>query len=361
MFSYEDLYNKVFDTSIDADRLVIISGYVGPAVVQDLKKLPYNVELYVGMYGNVISGILHKSLLKSDKMDNVSIFYTNILVHAKCYIWFKNEQIVKALIGSANFSTSGLMTPKKEVLGYIPEESFGEMLVYIDLIKQLSYSVRDYSGVERNVVRFTDDLTQTISDKEVEISLLAAKGSGSQTNIIGIATIPGEVHAGAGLNWGFSNAMPKPNDAYIKIPIEQIINNPLMFPPKSSDKINDPIDVIWDDGTEMQMLLEGKQEVDGVDYPKQISTYKSKKELGLYLRKRIGDAIGRDLIIPEELSKEEFVPKANYYKDRFITREMLESYGRTSINIKLIGDRTYYFDFSRNTDNEDQKVNIEGQ
>ena len=77
MFSYEDLYNKVFDTSIDADRLVIISGYVGPAVVQDLKKLPYNVELYVGMYGNVISGILHKSLLKSDKMDNVSIFYTN--------------------------------------------------------------------------------------------------------------------------------------------------------------------------------------------------------------------------------------------------------------------------------------------
>ena len=355
MFSYEDLYNKVFDTSIDGDRLVIISGYVGPAVVKDLKRLPYNVELYVGMYGNVISGILHKSLLKLDKIDNVSIFYTNILVHAKCYIWFKNNRIVRALIGSANFSTSGLMTPKKEVLGYIPEESFDEMLAYIDLIRQLSYSVRDYTGVERNVVRFTDDLTQTISDKEVEISLLATRGSGGQTNIVGIATNPGDVHAGAGLNWGFSNGMPKPNDAYIKIPKEQIINNPLMFPPKSND-VNDPIDVIWDDGTEMQMLLEGSQDVDGVDYPKQISTYKSKKELGLYFRKRIGDAIGKDLIIPEELSKEEFVPKANYYKDRFITKEILESYGRTSINIKLIGDRTYYFDFSRN--NSDQEVNI---
>ena len=57
MFSYENLYNKVFDTTIDSDKLVIISGYVGPAVVQDLKKLPYDVELYVGMYGNVISGI----------------------------------------------------------------------------------------------------------------------------------------------------------------------------------------------------------------------------------------------------------------------------------------------------------------
>lgn len=353
MFSYENLYDKVFDTSIDADKLVIISGYVGPAVVKDLKKLPYSVDLYVGMYGNVISGILHKSLLKSDKIENTNIFYTNILVHAKCYIWFKNCEIVRALIGSANFSTSGLMTPKKEVLGYIPAESFDEMQVYINMIKEVSYSVRDYDGVEKNVVRFTDDLTQTISDKEVEISLLASKGSGSQTNIIGIATNPGDVHASAGLNWGFSNGMPKPNDAYIKIPKEQICNNPLMFPPKSND-INDPIDVIWDDGTEMQMLLEGNQDVEGVDYPKQISTYKSKKELGLYLRKRIGDAIGKNLIIPEELTKDEFVPKANYYKDKFITKEMLEAYGRTSINIKLIGDRTYFFDFSRKHNEEKQ-------
>ena len=349
MFNYDNLYNKVFDADIDADNLVIISGYVGPAIVQDLKKLPYEINLYVGMYGNVISSILHKSLLKSDKMDNVNIYYTNILVHAKCYIWFKNGQIIKALIGSANFSTSGLMTPKKEVLGDIPCESYDEMLVYIKLIQSLSYSVRDYSGVERNVIRFTDDVTQTINDKEVEISLLATRGSGNQTNIIGIGTNPGDVHAGAGLNWGFSNGMPKPNDAYIKIPREQIQNNPLMFPPKSND-INDPIDVIWDDGTEMKMLLEGNQTVDEIDYPKQISTYKSKKELGIYLRRRIGNAINKDLVIPEELTKEEFVSKANYYKDKFITREMLELYGRTSINIKLIGDKTYYFDFSRNNE-----------
>jgi len=134
MFNYENLYNKVFDTTIHADRLVIISGYVGPAVVQDLKKLPYQVDLYVGMYGNSISSILHKSLLKLDKLNNVSIYYTDILVHAKCYIWFSGEEIVKALIGSANFSTSGLMTPKKEVLGDIPVESYEEMLVYIKLI-----------------------------------------------------------------------------------------------------------------------------------------------------------------------------------------------------------------------------------
>lgn len=349
MFSYNNLYDKVFDTTIDADNMVIISGYIGPAVIQDLKKLPYNVELFVGMYGHDISDILHKSLLKLNKIENVSINYTDILVHAKYYIWLKRGCIVKALIGSANFSTSGLMTPKKEVLGDIPQTSYDEMNVYIDLIKSLSYSVEDYSGINRNVIRFTDDMTQSITEKEVEISLLAARPGGNP-NILGISTNPGDVHAAAGINWGFSNGLSRPNDAYIKIPKEQIHNNPLMFPPKNED-INDPIDVIWDDGTEMQMLLEGSQPVDDINYPKQISTYKNKTELGLYLRKRIGDALGLDLIIPVELSKENFVPKAHFYKDKFITKEMLEKYGRTSINIKLIGDRTYYFDFSPKNNN----------
>jgi hypothetical protein len=102
----------------------------------------------------------------------------------------------------------------------------------------------------------------------------------------------------------------------------------------------------WDDGTEMQMLLEGNQTVDGVIYPKQISTYKNKAEVGIYLRKRIGEKIGLDLTIPEELSKTEFRANADLYKDKLITREMLDKYGRTSITIKLIGDSTYYFDFS---------------
>ena len=95
----------------------------------------------------------------------------------------------------------------------------------------------------------------------------------------------------------------------------------------------------------MQMLLEGTQTIDDVYYPKQISTYKSKKELGLYLRKRIGDKIGMDLVIPVD-SKDEFRNNIDIYKDKLINKEMLDRYGRSSINIKLIGEGTYYFDFS---------------
>lgn len=119
----------------------------------------------------------------------------------------------------------------------------------------------------------------------------------------------------------------------------------MFFPQKSAD-VNLPIDVIWDDGTEMQMLLEGNQEIEGRLYPKQLSTYKNKSEIGIYLRKRIGDKIGVDLSISNDLSKEDFKSKASEYKDKLITKDMLEKYGRTSIEVKLIGDKTYYFDFS---------------
>lgn len=344
MFNYDNLYDLVFDKKIDADRFVIISGYIGPAVIQDLKNVPYNVEIYVGMYGNNVNSILHNSLLKLNNLSNVSINYTKMLVHAKCYIWYKNDTVVRALVGSANFSTSGLMTPKKEVLGVLPTEAYDELRVYNRMIQEESYSVTKYIDSGNNTISYFDEFTQSISEKEVNISLLASRSGGSE-NIVGVSTLPGMVHSGAGLNWGFSNGLPKPNDAYIKIPKEQIRNSTLLFPPKSED-INEPIDVVWDDGTEMQMLLEGCQDVDGKIYPKQIGTYKNKSELGLYLRKRIGEKIGVDLIIPTELSKEQFVKDSQKYASKLITKEMLDNYGRTFVTIKLIGEKTYYFDFS---------------
>ena len=343
MFNYDDLYGCVFDRKIDANKLIIITGYIGPAIIEDLNQLPYNTEIYIGMYGNNISKVLHTTLL-SQNNKKIEINYTRVLIHAKCYIWLKNGKIIKTLIGSANFSMSGLNTPFKEVLGDIPNSTYSQLTEYINYIKNNSYSIEKYLG-KFSSIAYIDENTKTISDIEVEISLLATK-TGGKPNLLGETTYPGDVHKAGGLNWGFSNGEPLPNDAYIKIPIELIRKNPLMFPPKNN-KSNEYIDVIWDDGTKMQMLLEGKQEVDRIEYPKQISTYKSKKELGLYLRKRIGNAIGINLIIPTN-SKDDFKSHIKLYKDKIITKDMLKKYGRNSINIKLIGESTYYFDFSRN-------------
>lgn len=74
----------------------------------------------------------------------------------------------------------------------------------------------------------------------------------------------------------------------------------------------------------MICLLEGSQEVDGIVYPKQLSTYNDKSILGLYLRTRLGVS---DL--------------------HLITRNDLRNYGREDIDIYYdeIND-IYHFNFS---------------
>lgn len=350
MFSYDDLYNRVFNKTIDADKLVIITGYIGPPLVHDLEELPYKTDIYVGMYGNNVGGVIHNNLIKLNKSNKININYTSFLVHSKCYIWLKENKVIKALIGSANFSTIALTTPKKEVLGDIPLENYEQMNVYMNLIIENSYSVNDYSGNITNNIYF-DDITRSINEKEVEISLLASRKGA--VNILGLETQAGDVPMASGLNWGFSDAQPLPNDAYFPIPADLVRNNPLLFPPKNIDG-NECVDAIWDDGVEMQILLEGTQEIDGKKYPKNIASYKNKKILGVYLRKRIGDKLKKNLVL-EESTKEELVRNVaidkNKYFDKIINKNMLEEYGRNSINIKLIGDGLYYFDFSPKEDN----------
>ncbi|MGN1066046.1 MAG: hypothetical protein ACI4QC_11595, partial [Thermoguttaceae bacterium] len=85
--------------------------------------------------------------------------------------------------------------------------------------------------------------------------------------------------------------------------------------------------VIWDDGTEMTILLEGsrgRKDDDGnkVWYPKQIASCPKKAELGMYIRDRVG--------IPE---------------GKAITYDDLIRYGRDTISISLQGEGVYYFDF----------------
>lgn len=86
---------------------------------------------------------------------------------------------------------------------------------------------------------------------------------------------------------------------------------------------NDEIELIWDDGTIMAGLLEQNINYNGMLYPKAICSSHSKAELGLYLRQRLG------------------VPPTHR-----ITRQDLESYGRTDVSISLQSEGVYYLDFS---------------
>jgi hypothetical protein len=317
MLFTENLEEIIFNRHqlFQTDELIVLSGYLGPRPVQRLQNLPFNSKVIYGMYGSDgIQRPLHNSLIAiQNEIENVNIFYSNLPVHSKCYAWRNRGQIVHALVGSANFSTNGLTTPYREILAETTFDTFNPLNDYIARVLNNSQSC-----LEIGVADIRD--------------VVVAVGTTCMLTLLGK---DGEVQNAAGLNWGQNpNNHTRPNDAYIKIRTQDIRNFPDLFPPKQVNPLfddrrgriqrhNDAIEIIWDDGISMEGLLEGSQPIDGLIYPKQISSFPVKSQLGEYIRTRIRVPLGQ--------------PVRKFH---------LERYGRTDIAISKLGEGVYKFDFS---------------
>lgn len=334
MLYHSCLEDKVFErpTSQDTDSLTIISGYVGIEPIKRLATLPPDIHATViyGMYGSDnISAPLHNALLElQNKMPNVEILYSTIPIHSKIYFWGQGEKITSALIGSANFSVSGLRNDYKEVLSDVDERSFNDFETYYDYVRERcipcthnNIKVRKVSRVPRTSVIQQPLLARGIC----RVSFLDQNGLVPQKS---------------GLNWGCSEGHVTEGDAYIRISMDYVRMFPKMFPPKKyvggveninstgrKNRENDEVELIWDDGTIMIGLLEGQSynKIDGMIYPKQLSSSPQKSIMGTYLRHRIGVSL-----------------------NHVITKTDLRRYGRSHIDISLIGEGIYYMDFSVN-------------
>ncbi len=298
----------------ETDELIVLSGYLGSRPVSRLEELPFNSTVIYGMYGSEgIRPSLHSSLTNiQGEVENLNIFYSNLPVHSKCYVWRRRGEIIHALLGSANFSVNGLTTPFREVLAETTFDTFQPLNEYIRHVLNNSISCLEV-GMER-VIEAREQIDYC------DMSLLANNG---------------EVQNAAGLNWGQNpRNHTTPNDAYIAIRTRYIRDFPNLFQPKQMNPMhidnrgrmqrhNDSVEIIWDDGLTMEGLLEGSQPIDGVTYPKQISSFPSKAQLGEYIRTRIGVPLGQP-----------------------VRRHHLERYGRTDIRISLLGDGVYKFNFS---------------
>lgn len=303
---------------IESDELIVISGYLGPSPVARLEELPFHTRVIYGMYGSEgIQTNLHTSLTRiQNSIESLNIFYSQIPVHSKCYAWRRNGEVIHALIGSANFSTNGLTTPYREILAETTRDTFNPLNDYIAHV-----------------------LNNSISCLEVGLSGIQEVIRASAICNMSLLMDNGETHNASGLNWGYmANGLPAPkrgiDDACIPISINHIRQFPQLFPPKLTERelvdvrgrrqrSNEAIELIWDDGITMEGLLEGTNNVDGVQYPKQISSFPAKNQMGEYLRRRIGVPLGQP-----------------------VRRHHLESYGRTDISVSLIGDGIFRCDFS---------------
>ncbi|HEY8559454.1 MAG TPA: restriction endonuclease PLD domain-containing protein [Pyrinomonadaceae bacterium] len=318
MLYKENLENIIFHRHeiFQCDEIIVLSGYVGPKPTERLQTLPFRATVVYGMYGaEGIKTFLHRSLTElQDSIQDLNIFYSSLPVHSKCYVWRYKGKIVHALVGSANFSRNGLTTPFREILAETTFDTFEPLNSYIQHVLNNSISCLEANVTERK------KLERRAHPEEVCLMTLLDPSTNETPGI-------------SGLNWGQNpDNHTRPNDAYIPIRTAHIRNFPELFPPKQAystdprgrpQRHNDAIEIIWDDGTNMEGLLEGSQPVDGEIYPKNLSSFPVKSELGEYLRYRIGVPSGQP-----------------------VRRHHLERYGRTDVAVSIIGEGLYRCDFS---------------
>jgi hypothetical protein len=294
---------------LDCDELLVLSGYVSPGPLKNLS-LVEGVKLNVifGLAVESVSKLLHDELLRiNDGNRKIKIFYCSTPSHVKIYLWLKNGKPVYCLNGSANFTSNGLLKPYREVLAQVPFTQFKSVLEYVQIIQNSTFPIGEF-------------------EPKVKISRMIAAEEEAvyETDVYKTGSLYAERSK---INWGHGNAHTNARDAYIPISTRDIKRAPHLFPPKTENKglgyaDNDPIDIIWDDGTVMTCILEGTQIIDGERYPNKIASYKDKKILGDYLRSRM-----------------------NIAKGEFVTELDFVAYGRDYISLKKIGDATYQFDF----------------
>lgn len=331
------LEDKIFKSkaSTISDTLTIISGYIGAETVAMLKKFPdKKFRIIYGMYASDgISEALHGTLLELQKeMDWVEIKYSLIPVHSKIYCWSLGDVITEVLVGSANFSINGLRRDYKETLYPISSLAYEEYKSYSSYIMNRSIPCSSATKFKNKAISSTNGTQPLTAQGICRISFLDSKG---------------QVPTKSGLNWGKSNGNVVNGDAYLPIKVDYVKTFPDLFPQKkyvngiintnSLGKItraNDVVELIWDDKKSMVGLLEGNNNINGVIYPNKLCSSNSKKELGDYIRNRIEKKLGKNIFNASDIP--------------IITKDILDQYGRTYIDISKIGDGIYYLDFSVN-------------
>lgn len=347
MFYYENLDELVLKkeiqhsgTTIEADEIIIVSGYISAYPISKLAALSFDkITVFGGMYNQGIHKNNYDDLVDLNISNvNLNIYLTEKQIHSKLYVWKKNGKIIFALIGSANLTRSGLNIDKRECLSEISICDYHKIDDYLNYVNEIKIEITELD--KKLLVEKMDSNDNT---EEIFIDSTISSKSYSSTNrsiSLPLHTKKKIIKEKSGLNWGFSEeAKNKIDDAYIAVSTEKIRQNIAFFKPFILDpkKGNRSIKVIWDDGTTMQMKFEGTQTVEGFVYPKQFSSFlanrseldsegnrlSAKSILGIYLRKRI-----------------------NIESGKTATYAMLESYGRTSIELSHIKGNLYFADFS---------------
>ncbi len=349
--SSNNLKQLVLNNAQKSDEIIIISGFFSVDILDILAQTGIPLTFYYGMYlRNGISAANYTYFQKLEsKYSNLTINIPFAYhVHTKCYIFKKNGNIRNILIGSANCSGSALdTTPYSEILMDVTDTA--DILAldsYANEIRKTSVHFDNPSivpGVSSKIM--SPKNKHKISPPE---SWNKFSGNPFSANIPLYYMDNGipKVHPADGLNWGLGSNHHSKTSPYAEacIPIRSFIidNYPTLIPFQGTigsgtggkiTRRQSAIDVLWDDGTSMQMHFEGngpkrptpsnrKPGNPFREYPKQLTSSGAGIVLGEYLRKRL-NVSGR-------------VP---------ITYTDLVNYGRDYVTFTLTNAGNYELDF----------------
>lgn len=309
------LYDLIIEDPIKSgcNSLQAVSGYSSGALVaallsdyEDLK-----LDLIIGMAkASGIPAPDHQTYIKLTAAfpERFSCFYYagKYPVHAKGYVWIKNDHPEFGIISSANLSWGGLRQ-YQELAVYTQPDFLLD--TFSDLAKEsLRVDSPDAENAvsifvpqtdRRDIVKaahgYTDNYQESREPLSVTLSLLTAKG---------------EIHTRSGLNWGHRDNRNR-DEAYIPIRSKVHKENPGFFPPPKQRFLMET-----DDGVLFTCVI--AQERD-----KAIETPDGNNLLGEYFRDRLG--------LPRGI---------------FVTKQHLENYGRTDVEITKIDQDLFTMDFS---------------
>ena len=348
--SVSNLEPLVMTNVSSSDEIIIISGYFSIDILENIAKTGIPTTFYYGMYlKNGISATYHAAFQRLETTyPNLKIFIPySYHVHTKCYIFRKKGATISALVGSANCSSSALITTANS-----------ELLMPVDDAADRMFLDSYAADIALSSVHFLNPvIIPTARAKTISVSGTRSKKAPKSWNqysgnpfsaIIPLYYLDSSgkpvVHNVDGLNWGNGPHASKSPDMESTIPIRkfQIDNYPSLIPFNGTvgsgtggkiTRMQSPIDVTWDDGTFMKMLFQQdgpevpskSKRAPGAPfrvYPKALTANSGGVELGIYFRKRLGLA-----------------------NNAVITYSDLRKYGRDYVTLTLTNAGNYELDF----------------
>jgi len=311
-----------------ADNLKIISGYATNTMASwHIKQIaesenrlsPINIILVVGMCGyDGISQSVHegfKALVARNNTPHQSNFacqyvLDGIPVHSKLYLWERNGHPFCAFMGSANYTQSAFSRSRKELLHECdPLQALG----YFKELEGVSIRCDHAEVDDKIIIRPFHPVLEAEESSNVSVS-----GENVQKVKLSLLKQDGDVGFGSGINWGHrpNGIKREPNQMYIPLPAA--ISRSDFFPLEGNraGKDNPHFSVLTDDGINLVLRVEQQGN-------KAITTPLNNSQIGEYFRNRM-----------------------NLPNGVFVTKKMLEDYGRTDVAFIKIDEEQYIMDFS---------------